>query len=139
MVSTKAPEDAYIADPFLPDRPLHRDATRTVFGVGDRNARVMLVLHGVGDVRVRRIQAGFLQRSVDRAAGRERGQGAAGVGVRVGEVRGTLLKREIHGRPEKLVATVHPSSVLRARDDADREAAYAGLVSDLKVAARALS
>ncbi|MGW6734610.1 hypothetical protein [Streptomyces sp. NPDC055013] len=54
-------------------------------------------------------------------------------------MRGTLLEREIHGRPQKLVATVHPSSVLRAQDDADRVAAYAGLVSDLEVAARALS
>lgn len=46
-----------------------------------------------------------------------------------------MLEREIHGREERLVATVHPSSVLRSDD---REAAYQGLVSDLRVAARAL-
>jgi uracil-DNA glycosylase len=34
------------------------------------------------------------------------------------------------------LATIHPSAVLRA---SDREAAYAGLVSDLKVAAGALA
>jgi DNA polymerase len=34
------------------------------------------------------------------------------------------------------VATIHPSAVLRAED---REAAYAGLVADLKVAAQALA
>jgi len=38
--------------------------------------------------------------------------------------------------PAKLVATIHPSAVLRADD---RDAAYEGLVADLKVAARALS
>ncbi|GHF59739.1 uracil-DNA glycosylase [Streptomyces mashuensis] len=36
-----------------------------------------------------------------------------------------------------LVATIHPSAVLRA-DDADRAAMYAGLVADLRVAARLL-
>jgi DNA polymerase len=35
-----------------------------------------------------------------------------------------------------VVATLHPSAVLRADD---REAVYQGLVSDLKVAARALA
>jgi uracil-DNA glycosylase len=66
------------------------------------------------------------------------GKALLGSSFRVGEALGALLEQEIHGRPEKLVATVHPSSVLRAQDE-DREAAYQGLVSDLKVAARALS
>ncbi|MFF3917690.1 UdgX family uracil-DNA binding protein [Streptomyces sp. NPDC001852] len=66
------------------------------------------------------------------------GKALLGSSFRVGEVRGTVLEREIHGRPERLVPTVHPSSVLRAQDDEDRKAAYQGLVADLKVAARAL-
>ncbi|MGW7527858.1 UdgX family uracil-DNA binding protein [Streptomyces sp. NPDC054783] len=66
------------------------------------------------------------------------GKALLGSSFRVGEVRGTVLEREIHGRPERLVPTVHPSSVLRAPDDEDRKAAYQGLVADLKVAARAL-
>jgi len=37
----------------------------------------------------------------------------------------------------KVVATIHPSAVLRAPEKADRDAAYAQLVADLKVAARA--
>jgi DNA polymerase len=37
-----------------------------------------------------------------------------------------------------VVATIHPSSILRAPDSASREAALAGLVSDLKVAATLL-
>ena len=61
----KAPEDAYTAEPFLPDRgglpalrraaadchgcPLHLDATQTVFGTGDPHARVMLVGEQPGD------------------------------------------------------------------------------------------
>ncbi len=63
------------------------------------------------------------------------GKALPGSSFRVGEVRGTLLEREIHGRPERLLPTVHPSSVLRADD---REGAYQGLVADLKVAARTL-
>jgi DNA polymerase len=64
------------------------------------------------------------------------GKALLGSSFRVGEVRGTVLEREIHGRAERLVPTVHPSSVLRADD---REGAYEGLVADLKVAARALT
>ena len=64
------------------------------------------------------------------------GKALLGSSFRVGEVRGTLLEREIHGHAERLVPTVHPSSVLRADD---REGAYEGLVADLKVAARALA
>ncbi|GGS04287.1 MULTISPECIES: UdgX family uracil-DNA binding protein [Streptomyces] len=65
------------------------------------------------------------------------GKALLGSSFRVGEVRGTVLEREIHGRPERLVPTVHPSSVLRAQDD-DRRAAYQGLVADLEIAAHAL-
>ena len=64
------------------------------------------------------------------------GKALLGSSFRVTEVRGTILEREIHGRPERLVPTVHPSSVLRSDD---REQAYKGLVADLRVAARALS
>ncbi|MEU0966529.1 UdgX family uracil-DNA binding protein [Streptomyces sp. NPDC005917] len=64
------------------------------------------------------------------------GKALLGSSFRVGEVRGTVLEREIHGRMERLVPTVHPSSVLRSED---REQAYQGFVADLKVAAQALS
>ncbi|KMS80550.1 DNA polymerase [Streptomyces leeuwenhoekii] len=63
------------------------------------------------------------------------GKALLGSSFRVTEVRGTVLEEEIHGRPERLVPTAHPSAVLRAED---REGAYQGLVSDLRVAARAL-
>jgi len=38
-----------------------------------------------------------------------------------------------------VVATVHPSSILRAADEADRHAAFEQFVTDLRVAARALA
>ncbi|MEU4036218.1 UdgX family uracil-DNA binding protein [Streptomyces collinus] len=211
-----APEDAYTAEPFVPARgglaalrraaagcrgcPLHRDATRTVFGQGTRDARVMLVGEQPGDQEDRqgRPFVGPAGRLLDRALaeagidpaeayvtnavkhfkftraeprgrrihkapslreaaacgpwlaaelalvepelivvlGATAGKALLGSSFRVGAVRGTLLEREIHGRPERLLPTVHPSSVLRADD---REGAYQGLVADLKVAARTLS
>lgn len=63
------------------------------------------------------------------------GKALFGSSFRVTEVRGTVLEREIHGRPERVVPTVHPSAVLRADD---RETAYRGLLADMEVAARAL-
>ncbi|MEU3858942.1 UdgX family uracil-DNA binding protein [Streptomyces sp. NPDC028722] len=63
------------------------------------------------------------------------GKALLGSSFRVNQVRGTVLEEEIHGRPERLVPTVHPSAVLRADD---REQAYEGLVADLKVAVSAL-
>ncbi|MFD7405521.1 UdgX family uracil-DNA binding protein [Streptomyces sp. NPDC059866] len=216
---TTAPEDAYTAAPFVPADgadlaalrraaaecrgcPLHRNATQTVFGAGDKDARVMLVGEQPGDQEDRQGKpfVGPAGRLLDRALeeagidpseayvtnavkhfkftqaeprkrrihktptlremtacgpwlaaelavvepelivilGATAGKALLGSSFRVGEVRGALLEREIHGRPERLVATVHPSSVLRAQDE-DRRAAYEGLVADLKVAARALS
>ncbi|MEU6555679.1 UdgX family uracil-DNA binding protein [Streptomyces sp. NPDC046915] len=216
MVTTKAPEDAYTADPFVPDRtagldglreaaagcrgcPLHRNATQTVFGAGSAHARVMLVGEQPGDQEDRQgrpfvgpagklldralaeagvnpadayvtnavkhfkfTQAEPRKRRIHKAPtlremtacgpwlaaelavvepelivvlGATAGKALLGSSFRVTEVRGTVLEREIHGRPERLVPTVHPSAVLRAED---REGAYRGLVADLKVAAQAL-
>ncbi|MFC8140173.1 UdgX family uracil-DNA binding protein [Streptomyces paradoxus] len=216
MVRTSAPEDAYTAEPFVPGRgglaalrkaaaecrgcPLHRDATRTVFGAGSQDARVMLVGEQPGDQEDQQGKpfVGPAGKLLDRALGeagidpseayvtnavkhfkftqaepRKRrihkapnlremtacgpwlaaelavvepelivvlgataGKALLGSSFRVTQVRGTVLEEEIHGRPERLVPTVHPSSVLRSDD---REAAYRGLVSDLRVAADTLS
>jgi len=215
-MAIKAPEDAYTAEPFLPDRgglpalreaaagcrgcPLHLAATQTVFGAGNPHARVMLVGEQPGDQEDRQGApfVGPAGKLLDRALGeagidpgdayvtnavkhfkftqaepRKRrihkaptlremtacgpwlaaelavvepelivvlgataGKALLGSSFRVTQVRGTVLEEEIHGRAERLVPTVHPSSVLRAEDS---EAAYRGFVSDLEVAARVLS
>jgi DNA polymerase len=59
--------------------------------------------------------------------------GLLGKGVSVMRDRGRPVQSEL--APTVLV-TIHPSAVLRARDD--RDAMYDGLVSDLRVAAKAL-
>lgn len=70
------------------------------------------------------------------------GRALLGPGFRVTPNRGRLVPRRARaGEPAAvqagwLLATVHPSAVLRADD---REAAYAGLVADLAVAAAALA
>ncbi|GAA2641152.1 UdgX family uracil-DNA binding protein [Streptomyces vastus] len=215
MVSTKTPEDAYTAEPFVPERgglpalrkaaaecrgcPLHRNATQTVFGNGDTDARVLIVGEQPGDQEDRQGKpfVGPAGRLLDRALaeagidpgqtyvtnavkhfkftssgpgkrrihkapslremtacgpwlaaelalvdpelivilGATAGKALLGSSFRVTQQRGTLLEEEIHGRKARVVATIHPSAALRADD---REAVYQGLVSDLKVAARAL-
>ena len=57
-----------------------------------------------------------------------------GNAFRVTRSRGVLMPWPVEGGPQAL-ATVHPSAVLRADD---RDAAFAGLVADLRVAAAAL-
>jgi DNA polymerase len=58
-----------------------------------------------------------------------------GPAIRVTKDRGTLMERDTSVGPRQFLVTVHPSAVLRADD---RDAAYSGLVADLKVAAAVL-
>ena len=58
-----------------------------------------------------------------------------GAAVRVTKDRGALIERDTSLGPRPFLVTIHPSAVLRADD---RDAAYDGLVSDLKVAAAVL-
>jgi DNA polymerase len=62
-------------------------------------------------------------------------QGLLGAAFRVTQQRGKLLHPE--GLPP-VVATVHPSSILRARTDEDRDREMAGFVADLRHVARYL-
>jgi uracil-DNA glycosylase family 4 len=66
------------------------------------------------------------------------GKALYGSGFKVGERRGVLdsWPHESDSAPDWVLATTHPSAVLRARDA--RQAAYDGLVADLRVAADAL-
>jgi DNA polymerase len=64
-----------------------------------------------------------------------------GSSFRVGEMRGRLVdwpeRFPVENPPDWVLPTTHPSAVLRAEDD--WEAAYEGLVADLRVAAEALA
>src|SRR5256714_15405294 len=59
------------------------------------------------------------------------GQALYGSRFRVGTARGQVL--DLDGRP--VVATIHPSAVLRVSAPADRDIQYSGLVADLRRAA----
>ena len=59
-----------------------------------------------------------------------------GTGVKVTAQRGQLLHRETDAGERVFVPTVHPSSVLRARDK--RAEAYDAFVADLRVVHAAL-
>jgi len=65
------------------------------------------------------------------ALGATAGQALFGRDFRVGQARGEVL--DLGGRA--VVATIHPSAVLRVQDPADRDEQYAGLVADLRRAA----
>jgi DNA polymerase len=60
----------------------------------------------------------------------------AGKGVTLSRLRGQVLAFAAAGGQQGMV-TIHPSSILRAPDEAGRRAAYAGLVKDLKRAVKA--
>ena len=62
-------------------------------------------------------------------------QSVFGAGFKLMQQRGRVLPSSLAPR---VVATVHPSAVLRAQDAESRQQAYAALVADLKVAATVL-
>jgi DNA polymerase len=68
------------------------------------------------------------------------GKAVYGSGFRVGEARGTLAewpdRFPVDHPPAWVLATTHPSAVLRADD---RDAVYDGLVADLRIAVAALA
>ncbi|MPY83947.1 MAG: UdgX family uracil-DNA binding protein [Actinophytocola sp.] len=70
-------------------------------------------------------------------------QAVLGTSFRITRQRGQLLEWDSDeageiADPPAVLATTHPASVLRARDE-DRKRAYADLVDDLRVAAQALT
>lgn len=64
------------------------------------------------------------------------GQSLFGSGFRVGTSRGRVLD-PLEGREEWVVATIHPSAVLRGKER--RDELYAGFVADLRLASDSLS
>jgi uracil-DNA glycosylase family protein len=70
------------------------------------------------------------------ALGATAAQALLGSGFRVSRRRGELLDSTL---APKVLATVHPSSILRAPDEEARAVAYKGLVADLATVAGALA
>jgi DNA polymerase len=62
------------------------------------------------------------------------GESVFGSGYRVGDHKGKVEEATVGSWRGPLVATIHPSAVLRGIDTAARETAYAGLVADLVTA-----
>jgi len=104
---------------------LYERATQTVFGEGRAGAWLMFVGEQPGD-REDLTGAPFVG-----PAG-----GLLGRSFRVTQQRGQVLPSPL-GPP--VAATVHPSSILRAADGADRRAAYAAFVDDLRRIAAAVN
>jgi DNA polymerase len=79
-------------------------------------------------------ETALLDPEVTVALGASAGKALLGSSFRVSRQRGSLLDRP---GASPVLATLHPSAVLRAGDD--RDAVYAGVVSDLRVVSRALA
>jgi uracil-DNA glycosylase len=62
------------------------------------------------------------------------GESMFGTGYRVGAHKGEVVDAALGGWHGLAVGTIHPSAVLRGTDPAARDAAYAGLVTDLVTA-----
>lgn len=71
------------------------------------------------------------------AMGATAGVSLFGSRFRVGEHRGQVEELTVGPWQGLVVSTIHPSAVLRAPDEDARHDAYAGFVSDLKIAGRA--
>lgn len=95
---------------------LHRDAAQAVMGSGEAGAAVMLLGEQPGDQEVSR------RRAVRRA--------------RRPAARPAVGAHAVPRPPEWVLATIHPSAVLRSRE---REETYHGFVADLRVGARSLA
>jgi uracil-DNA glycosylase family protein len=67
------------------------------------------------------------------ALGATAARSVMGRAVTIGKLRGEAVSLEDGTRA---VITIHPSALLRTQDEAERHAAYAAFVKDLKVAAR---
>jgi uracil-DNA glycosylase len=80
-----------------------------------------------------RAELELVQPSVLVLMGATAAQAMLGQAVRVTRDRGSRIASDL--APHVLV-TIHPSAVLRARGSAERESAKAGLIEDLRVAAR---
>src|SRR5213082_356922 len=136
--------------------PLYKKATQTVFGEGPKQATMLMIGEQPGDYEDVRGKRRIHQKpsSRDIAAcrpwleaelrliepklvvclGSTAGQTVFGPGFRVTKERGKLLSSRL---APKVMATVHPSSLLRQPDEESREREYNRFVADLRIAVKA--
>lgn len=67
--------------------------------------------------------------------GASAGKALLGSDFRITRDRGRLIEEQTAGAVLRLLATAHPSAVLRTPDGSERDQAYAALVADLRTAA----
>src|SRR6478609_912380 len=122
---------------------LYKDASQTVFGEGKKSSRMVLVGETPGDVEDREghVFVGPAGHELDRALehiGIDRGEVYLTNAVKHFrfEQRGRLLDSDL---APIVVATIHPSAVLRAPDDRARIRERKAFTRDLQVAADALA
>jgi len=115
---------------------LWKTGTQTVFGEGSGRAEVMMVGEQPGD------REDIEGRPFVGPAGRVlvclgsvAAQALLGRQFRVTRERGRFVESPL---AERVIATVHPSSILRAPDDEARETAMEAFVADLAVVAHEL-
>jgi DNA polymerase len=80
-------------------------------------------------------ELGLVQPDVLVLMGATAAQAVLGPAFRVSTQRGVFVASDAAPR---VIATIHPSAILRSRDADEREAAYASFVADLKTAASAV-
>ena len=83
-------------------------------------------------------ELGVVEPRVTVALGAVAGEALFGRGFKVRDHRGRLEEITVGGWQGPVLSTVHPSSILRARDEGAREEAFAGFVADLVKAREAL-
>src|SRR6266513_1095975 len=120
---------------------LHKHATQTVFGEGPRQTPIMLVGEQPGDYEdvAGKPFVGPAGKIIDRAleeAGIDRKKVYVTNAVKhfKWEPRGKVLSSK---HAPRVMATVHPSSLLRQPDEDSREREYKTFVADLRVAVKA--
>lgn len=79
-------------------------------------------------------EVGRVQPEVIVAMGATAARAVLGRSVKIGEERGTVLE-PAGGFVAPVLVTAHPSSIVRIRDTAGRDAAFAALIDDLRQAA----
>jgi DNA polymerase len=110
--------------------PLWKTGTQTVFGSGAARARVVFVGEQIAACRPwLEAELEVLKLKVLVCLGATAAQALIGKEFKVSQQRGKLVQSNL---APNVMATVHPSSILRAPDDESRHAEMEKFIADLK-------